>query len=76
MKHSKSAVHCRFSCLPLLRFDDQQLTSYSGLVIFQLLFIDLDLKARLGRCLSHRQISPIFPNANVVMLLVVHLLIG
>ena len=76
MKHSKSAVRCKFSCLPKLRFDDQQLTSYSGLIIFQQLFADLDLKAKLGRCFSHRQISPIFSNASVVMLLIVHLLIG
>lgn len=76
MKHSKSAVRCKFSSLPKLRFDDQQLTSYSGLIIFQTLFVDLDLKTNLGRCFSHRQISPIFSTASVVMLLIVHLLIG
>ena len=76
MKHSKSAVRCKLSCLPKLRFDDQQLTSYSGAIIFQQLFIDLGLKAKLRRCFSHRQVSPIFSNTSVVMLLIVHLLIG
>ena len=76
MKHSKSVVRCKFSCLPKLRFDDQQLTSYAGLVVFQQLFFDLGLKAKLGCCFPHRQISPIFSNASVIMLLIVHLLIG
>lgn len=76
MKHSKSAVRCKLSCLPKLRFDDQQLTSYSGLIIFQELFSELGLKAKLGRCFTHRQISPIYSTSCLVMLLIVHLLIG
>ena len=70
MKHSKSVVRCKFSCLSKLRFDDQQLTSYAGLVVLQQLFFDLGLKAKLGCCFSHRQIRPIFSNASVIMLLI------
>ena len=39
MKHTKSDVRCKTAGLPKLRFDDQKLTSFSGLVVFQSLFL-------------------------------------
>jgi len=53
IKHSKSDVRCKFTGLPQLRFDDQQLSSFSGLVVFKQLINDLDLKRRLSRCFEH-----------------------
>jgi len=44
MKSSKSAIRRKTHALPTLRFEDQQLTSFSGLVIFQRLFEHLQLK--------------------------------
>ena len=44
MKSSKSAIRGKTHALPTLRFEDQQLTSFSGLVIFQRLFEHLQLK--------------------------------
>lgn len=76
MKHSKSSTRCKSTTLPKLRFDDQQLTSFSGLIVFQQLFNDLALKKRLSRCFAHRQVSPIFSSASIVMLLIVSLLLG
>lgn len=76
MKHSKSDVRCKFSALPELRFDEQQLTSFSGLVVFQQLFWTLDLRRRMSRCFEHRSISPIFSTTSIAMLLVVGALLG
>jgi hypothetical protein len=60
----------------MIRFEDQQLTSFSGLLIFQLLFKRLDLKNRLKKCFSHLTVSPIFGRHLIVMLMIVHMLIG
>jgi hypothetical protein len=59
-----------------LCFEDQQLTSFSGLLIFQLLFKRIDLKNRLKKCFGHLKASPIFGRHLIVMLIIIHLLIG
>ena len=76
MKISKSEVHWKARALPEIRFEDQQLTSFAGLVVFQPLFERLGIKSRLRGCFEHMKVSPIFGHASIVMLLIVHLLIG
>jgi len=76
VKSSKAQIHAKFHKIPVIRFEDQKLTSFSGLLIFQTLFMKLGLKARLKKCFSHLRISPIFGRHLVVLLLVVHLLLG
>jgi hypothetical protein len=76
VKSSKAQITAKFHKIPMIRFEDQQLTSFSGLLIFQLLFKKINLKKRLKRCFSHLTVSPIFGRHLIVMLIVVHLLIG
>ena len=76
MKPSRSAIHRQTYALPTLRFEDQQLTSFSGLVIFQRLFEYLQLKNRVRDCFRHLRVRPIFGQASIVMLLIVHMLLG
>lgn len=76
MKSSKAQITAKYHKVPTLRFEDQQLTSYSGLLIFQQLFKRIGLKSRLKKCFAHLKLSPIFGRHLIVMLLVVHLLIG
>ena len=76
MKHSRAEVHCKTRKLPTLHFEDHALTSFSGLVVFQGLFIRLGLKERLGRCFSHLAGGSIFGYHVIVLTLVVHLLLG
>ena len=76
MKPSRSSIHRKFHTLPDIRFEDQALTSFSGLVVFQALFAKLDLKERLRACFRHLDLSPIFGHHTVMLLLVVHLLLG
>ncbi len=76
MKFSRSAVHRTIHAVPPLRFEDQQLTSFSGLILFQLLFIRLQLIERLRRCFRHLTVGPIFGHAKIVLLLVIHMLLG
>ena len=76
MKSSKAQIMAKFHKIPIIRFEDQQLTSFSGLLIFQQLFKRISLKKRLKKCFAHLKVSPIFGRHLVVMLLIVHLLLG
>jgi hypothetical protein len=76
VKSSKAQIMAKFHKIPVIRFEDQQLTSFSGLLIFQQLFKRIDLKQRLKKCFAHLKVSPIFGRHLVVMLLIVHLLLG
>jgi len=76
VKSSKAQIMAKFHKIPVIRFEDQQLTSFSGLLIFQQLFKRTSLKKRLKKCFAHLKVSPIFGRHLVVMLLIVHLLLG
>ena len=76
MKSSKAQIYTKFHKIPEILFQDQQLTSFSGLLIFQLLFKLFNLKTRLKKCFSHLKLSPIFGHHVIVMLLIIHLILG
>ena len=76
MKISKAQLHKTAYAIPDIRFEDQRLTSFSGLVIFQALFKKLDLKSRLKECFTHQKVESLFGHHVIFMLLIVHLLMG
>ena len=76
MKLSRVQVERKSRALPELRFEDQQLTSFSGLVLFQALFTRLDLPARLRQCFGQLQRSRAYGYTTVLLGLVVHILLG
>jgi DDE family transposase len=76
MKLSRTQVERKSRALPRLQFEDQQLTSFSGLVLFQALFARLDFRTRLQQCFGQLQPSHAYGFALVVFSLVVHILLG
>jgi len=76
MKCSKASIHRKIHRIPDLRFEDQRLTSFAGLILFQALFRHLRLKEQLTGCFRHLKVSPIFGHGLTVLLLIVHLLLG
>ena len=76
MKLSKDAVRGKAALGMKLRFEPQNLTSYSGLILFQHFFSLVGLKKRLWRCFRHLKTNPIYAHHVMVMLLVVHLIVG
>ena len=76
MKCSKASIHRKTHCIPEMRFEDQRLTSFAGLILFQSLFSRLGLKEQLSGCFRHLKASPIFGHGLTVLLLIVHLLLG
>jgi hypothetical protein len=75
VKSSKSQIQAKFHKILVIRFEDQQFTSFFGLLIFQL-FKRINLKQRLKKCFAHLKVSPIFGRHPVVMPLIVHMLLG
>ena len=47
MKYSKSHVHSKVHVMPEIKFVNQTLTSFAGMVIFQKFFATFELKKRL-----------------------------
>ena len=76
MKHSKAEVRGKARPALEVRFEAQNLTSYSGLILFQHFFSLIGIKTRLWGCFRHLRVSPIYSHHVIMMLLVVHLIIG
>jgi hypothetical protein len=76
MKSSKREIQSRVHKMPILRFVDQTLTSFAGLIIFQPLLSKLELKRRLRSCFEHLNIGSIFGHHFIMLLLIVHLILG
>ena len=76
MKCSRSDVRSKNHKIPELKFEEQSLTSFAGLVVFQQLFSAKGLKSRLARCFQHLKEGRIFSHATIFLQLVVHILLG
>jgi hypothetical protein len=76
MKHRRSKVHRQAHATPKVKFEKQSLTSFSGLILFQMLFDALNLVARLGKCFRHLNGGKIFRPATLYLQLIIHLLLG
>ena len=76
MKCSKASLYRKTHRIPEIHFEDQRLTSFAGLILFQSLFSRIGLKQKLSNCFRHLKVSPIFGHDFTVMLLIVHLLLG
>ena len=76
MKYSKSQIMSRAYKVPDLKFEDQSLTSFAGLIVFQPLMLGLEIKNRLFHCFRHLKTSRIFGHHLITLLLIVHLLLG
>jgi len=77
MKISKSDVRRKAPhTIPAIQFEQDTLTSFSGLVVFQEFFSQIDLKGQLAGCFRHVRLGKIFDRATVFFQLVVHLLLG
>lgn len=76
MKLSRLHVIRKAVALPVLKFEDQRLTSFGGLVIFQELFCWLRLKEQLRGCCKGVKRSGAYGLATVLLQLVVHFLLG
>ena len=76
MKYSKSHIQSKAHSLPDLKFENQALTSFAGLVILQKFFAAMNLKQRMQSCFIHLNHGKIFNRATVFLQLIIHLILG
>lgn len=76
MKLSRKQVRCKSSTVPVLHFEDQYLTSFAGLFVFQLLFARLALRERLRACFRRWTSERAYDPAGIVLGLILHLILG
>ena len=76
MKHSKSKIQSKAYSLPDLKFENQALTSFAGLVILQKFFAAINLKQQLQSCFAHLNHGKVFNRATVFLQLIIHVLLG
>ena len=76
MKYSKRQITSRAYRVTAIKFEDQNLTSFAGLIIFQSLMLAVEVKNHQFHCFRHLNLSRTFGHHVIMMLLVVHLLLG
>jgi hypothetical protein len=76
MKSSRRQVRRKAHALPAVKFENQSLTSFSGLVILQQFFAILRLKFRLARCFAHQTMGKVFARPILFLQLMLHLMLG
>ena len=76
MKCSRKSVRTKENAIPQLRFEDQRLTSFAGLVVLQKFFQIIGLKGQLQKCFRHRALGKVFDRTTIFMQLIIHLLLG
>ncbi len=76
MRLNKAEIYHNARTIPALKFEDQQLTSFGGLVVFQNLFDNLDLKKNLAACSEHIKISRFYKHSTILQCLILHILLG
>ena len=76
MKHSRKSVERKAHAIPHIKFEQQQLTSFAGLVLLPPFLATIDFAAALGRCFRHVRAGKIYGRATVFLQLIIHLLLG
>ena len=76
MKYSKKSVEGKAHAVPKIRFEQHQLTSFAGLVVFQRFLAAIGLRASLHRCFGHLLAGKVYGRATIFLQLILHLLLG
>ena len=76
VKSTKAAIYSKQSAIPSVKFEEQNLTSYSGLVIIQKFFKEIGLKERLNKCVRHLPNTRQYNFTTILFCLIIHSLIG
>jgi len=76
MKHSRKNVKSKTHAAPRIKFEQQQLTSFAGLVLLQPFLAAIGFTASLARCFRHVRAGKVYGRATVFLQLIVHLLLG
>lgn len=73
---SNENVQLKKFSLPSIRFRNNHLTSFAGIVVFQALFAKLNFYSRLAECFQHLRFSPSYRVDRIFLVLILHVMLG
>src|ERR1700730_396978 len=76
VKLAKADIYSQASSIPALKFEEQQLTSFAGLIVFQKLFERCRLRERLHEACAHLQPRHCYSFSTILQSLIVHIVLG
>ena len=76
MKCSRKSVERKAHAIPRIRFEQQRLTSFAGLVLVQSFLATIDFKASVTSCFRRVRAGKVYGRATVFLQLIIHLLLG
>ena len=76
MRVSRKDVTSATHAIPEIRFEEQELTSFGGLVMLQALLQEIGLRPRLRAAVRHLPPSSGYCASRIILLMIVHLFIG
>ena len=76
MKLAKADIYSQASSIPALKFEEQQLTSFAGLIVFQKLFESCRLRERLHEACAHLEPRHYYSFSTILQCLIVHIVLG
>jgi len=76
MKHSRRSVKRKAVAVPNVKFEQQRLTSWAGVVLLQVFFASIGFRDALARCFSRLRAGKVYARSTLFFQLVIHLLLG
>ena len=73
MKLAKADIYSQASSIPASKFEEQQLTSFAGLIVFQKLFESCRLRERLHETCVHLEPRHYYSFSTILQCLIVHI---
>jgi len=78
MNYKQSDIYRKYQQINNIQFEteNQTYSSFSGLVVFQKLFVNLGLKAKFKACFKSNYLQGVIQYHSVMLMLIVHILLG
>src|SRR5208283_3032627 len=76
VKLAKADIYSQASSIPAVKFEEQQLTSFAGLIVFQKLFERCRLRQRLHEACAHLEPRHYYSFSTILQCLIVHLFLS
>lgn len=78
MNYKQSDIYRKYRQINHIQFEteNQTYTSFTGLIIFQKLFVHLNLKAKLKTCFKNNLLQGVIQHHSIMLMLIVHILLG
>ena len=76
MKPKRKDIKAKTRCQPVIRFEEQRLTSFSGMILFNEIFLAIDMKKKLTSCFSHIKRTSLYGFGTLCLVTLVHIILG